>query len=100
MKAGNTSDGIVLLFARPLHRAQLEKVSGVYAAAIKRGWQVQPIEAMATPERTRMEIALWHPIGCIVDKLAMPEQTRLGRSAFCGVPTVIMGSDSLRRKQI
>ena len=93
-------NNIVLLFVRLLHRAQREKTSGVYAAAIRRGWQIQPIEAVASPARTRQEIAMWHPMGSIVDQLAIPENARLGKNAFCGVPTVIMGSDSHRRTQV
>ena len=94
------TDGVVLLFVVPKHRSQREKTSGVYAAAMRRGWQIQPVETCATARRIRAEVDLWHPLGCLIDKSAMPERSRLDKAASCGVPTVLMGNDSGRRVQI
>ena len=92
----STPEKIVLLFIRPEHSAQREKTNGVYAAAIRRGWTILPVEEFATSARIRELARLWNPIGCIIDASAMKERI----NKVSDLPIILMGRDATRKKQI
>ena len=96
--------GIVLVFIRQKYQSQREKISGIYSAAIERGWQIQPVDGTFDATRFRELRNLWSPIGCLVDDSAMPRRAgrplRLAKSALLGVPTVLLGRDKSRREQV
>ena len=96
MKTTRTQiERIVLLFVRPKHSSIREKINGVYAAAIQRGWMIQPVEEFATNKRMRELARMWNPIGCLVDASAMKE--RIGKVP--GLPIILLGRDGLRKTQ-
>ena len=87
---------IVLLFVRPEHSAQREKINGIYAAAIRRGWMVLPVEQFATRKKIQKLAQLWNPIGCLVDASAIKERIEKVK----GLPIILLGRDGARKKQI
>ena len=87
---------IVLLFAKPMFHSHRERIGGIYAAAIKRGWQVQQVDRTPTRELVDECIRLWNPIGCLIDPSIMT--SHMGRRDFCRLPSVIMGHGEARLK--
>ena len=88
-KTGHSGTKVVLFFVKPLFHSHRERIRGVYAAAIERGWHVQQIDAEPTVNRLCNDIQTWNPIGCLIDPSVMtghidPRALRL-------IPTVIMG---------
>ena len=86
---GHVGTKVVLLFVKPLFHSHRERIRGVYAAAIERGWQVQQIDAEPTLERLRKDVQMWSPVGCLIDPSVM--KARMDVRAFRLVPTVLMG---------
>ena len=96
--------GIVLVFIRQQHQSQREKTNGIYSAAIRRGWQIQLIDSVFDPMAFREQKRTWSPIGCLIDDSAIPYegkvQRRIVKTELLGVPTVILGRDTTRRRQV
>lgn len=96
--------GIVLVFIRQQHQSQREKTNGIYSAAIRRGWQIQLIDSVFDPVTFREQKRTWSPIGCLIDDSAIPYegkvQRRIVKTELLGVPTVILGRDTTRRRQV
>ena len=91
MKQNPTSirSRIVLLFTKPVFHSHRERIAGVYAAAIERGWQVQQIAEPPTKERISRCMRLWSPIGGLIDPSVMTASFDI--SAFKRLNTVLMG---------
>ena len=70
----------------------------MYAAAIKRGWQVQLIEEPPTATYLRTCVKLFRPIGCLVDISTFNET--IDRRIFGKLPSVLISRDTTRKKQI
>lgn len=65
-----------------------DKLSGTYRYATEAGWHVQMIHTNTSPSDIRESIALYRPLGCIVDRsrwIARPPN-----SFFGGLPVVLM----------
>ena len=96
--------GIVIVFIRQQHQSQHEKTNGIYSAAIRRGWQIQPVDSTFDPATFREQKRIWSPIGCLIDDSTLPcEGTtprRIAKAELLGVPMVLLGRDTTRRKQI
>ena len=90
--------GTVLFFVKPRFSSHRERINGVYDAAIRRGWHIQPIEEVPTAEYLRMCMKLWHPIGCLVDISTM--NCHVSKRMHKQSPIVLIGRDSTRRHQI
>ena len=88
---------IVLLFIKPRFVSQRERISGIYSAAIKRGWQIQPINKTPDAETVQECEMLWHPSGCLVDQSAL--SGRLDKRTFRKLPVVLIGRDTTREVQ-
>jgi len=88
-KAAYVGTRIVLLFVKPCFHSHRERIRGVYAAAIARGWHVQQIDAEPTVERLRNDISMWNPIGCLIDPSVMSRHA--DPRALKLIPTVLMG---------
>ena len=88
---------IVLLFIKPRFVSQRERISGIYSAAIKRGWQIQPINKTPDAATVRECEMLWHPSGCLVDQSAL--SGRLDKRTFGKMPAALMGRDTTRVAQ-
>lgn len=89
---------LILLFANPRHISRREKMNGVYAAAIARNWQVQTIDHLPEAAQLRELLALWKPIGCIVEDGTC--QQRIDPRPFGKTPVVVLGRDYYRAHQI
>lgn len=89
---------VVLLFIKPRFVSQRERIAGVYNAATKLGWQVQPVNRTPDAATVRECIRTWHPAGCLVDQSAL--SGRLAKSTFRGMPVVLLGRDSTRGTQV
>ena len=98
MNAAKIRPGLVLLFTKPAFSSQREKVNGVYDAAIRRGWQIQVVETRPTAALMREYIRLWHPIGCLLDPTTIDGP--FAPSTFANLPTVLLGRDAERRRQV
>lgn len=85
----NIGTRIVLLFVKPCFHSHRERISGVYAAAIERGWHVQQIDAEPTAEHLHKDIKMWNPIGCLIDPSVMSKH--IDPRALNLIPTVLMG---------
>ncbi len=92
----NSATGPVLLFTRPAFHSHRERTSGVYAAAIERGWQIQQVDEVPTREHVEKSIRLWNPVGCLIDPSVIAQHVD-GRT-FKLLPTVLMGRGEGRLK--
>ena len=96
--------GIVIVFIRQQHQSQREKTNGIYSAAIRRGWQIQPVDSVFDPATFRDQKRIWSPLGCLIDDSALPYEgalpRRIAKNELLGVPTVLLGRDSTRRRQV
>lgn len=86
--------GVVLLFAKPVYASNHERINGVYAAAIERGWQIQQVSEVPTRKSVETFVRIWHPIGCIVEQSAMPKS--INRSMFGDTPVVMTGRGNIK----
>ena len=50
MKPTIVQNGIVIVFCDPTYQALREKISGIYSAATKYGWQILPVSDAPTKE--------------------------------------------------
>ena len=85
----NPATGPALLFTRPTFHSHRERTSGVYAAAIERGWQIQQVAEVPTKELITKCMRLWNPIGCLIDPSVITHH--LDGKIFKMLPTVLMG---------
>ena len=79
---------VVLFFQSTVSKSWREKLAGVYRYAGRVGWQVQVVDANASPRQIRESLSRWQPIGCLVDR-AMT-QAKTPAALFRGVPTVFL----------
>ena len=94
----HSNSSTILFFVKPRFVSHRERISGVYAAAIKRGWQVQLIEEPPTATYLRTCVKLFRPIGCLVDISTFNET--IDRRMFGKLPSVLISRDTTRKKQI
>jgi len=73
-------------------------MNGVYAAAISHNWQVQTIDHMPDAGELHELLAVWNPIGCIVEDGTC--QQRIDPRPFGKTPVVVLGRDYYRRRQV
>ena len=90
--------GTIALLSDPIHQALREKISGVYSAATKCGWQVFQTAQRPTSANIRKIKAMINPIGFVVDPLAITRAIR--REPFGDTPAVLLGRDHKRTTQI
>ena len=84
--------GVVLLFVKPVFHSHRERISGVYSAAIERGWQIQQIADPPTVRTMNSAVRTWNPTGCLIDPSVMTAGARSrGRFFRSPVPVVLMG---------
>ena len=93
----STAGGIVLLFVKPVFHSHRERISGVYAAAIERGWQIQQVADPPTARIMGSAVRTWNPIGCLIDPSVMTAGAHSrGRFSRSSVPMVLMGRGEKR----
>lgn len=97
-KPSLVSNKVVLLFIKPRFVSQRERIAGVYNAATRLGWQVQPVNRTPDAATVRECTDTWHPAGCLVDQSAL--SGRLAKSTFRGMPVALLGRDSTRGTQV
>jgi len=79
---------IVLFFQSTTAKSWRDKLSGVYRYAQKAGWQVQVITTRESRAEIRAALALWQPIGCIVDRAMTLARNPV--KIFGNIPTVLL----------
>ena len=92
------SSGTIALLGNPVYQAQREKISGVYSAATKCGWQVFQTAQSPTAATIRKIRAMINPIGFIIDPLQSTKA--LSRNQFGETPVVLLGWDCNQPKQV
>ena len=92
------SSGTIALLCNPVYQAQREKISGVYSAATKCGWQVFQTAQSPTAATIRKIKAMINPIGFIIDPLQSTKA--LSRNQFGETPVVLLGWDCNQPKQV
>lgn len=97
-KKPHPDSNTVLFFVKPRFISHRERISGVYAAAIRRGWQVHLIEEAPSAERLRTYVKLLRPMGCLVDLSTFSET--IDARIYRKLPTVLIGRDPTRKRQI
>ena len=98
MKPTIVRNGIVIVFCDPMYQALREKISGVYSAATKYGWQILPVSDSPTKESIVRQIGIWNPIGIIIDPIHSAE--KIPAIPKCRTPIILMGRDNYRDRQI
>lgn len=91
-------NGPILVFMSQAYQAYRDKINGIYNAAIRHHWMILPIEKRLSPRLLKEMIAAWKPIGCLIDPTQMT--CRLEPEMLQGVPTVLIGPDFHRTRQI
>ena len=90
--------GTIALLSNPEHQALREKISGVYSAATRCGWQVFLTAQPPTAANIRKIKASTNPIGFIIDPLQLTQAIQ--RDLFGETPVVLLSRDYNRPKQI
>ena len=90
--------GTIALLSNPEHQALREKISGVYSAATKCGWQVFQTAQSPTAANIRKIKAMLNPIGFIIDPLSSTRAIQ--REPFGETPVVLTSRDYHRTRQI
>ena len=90
--------GTIALLSNPEYQALREKISGVYSAATRCGWQVFQTAQPPTAAAIRKIRAMINPIGFIIDPLQLTRAVH--RESFGEAPVVLLGRDYNRSKQI
>ena len=91
-------NGTIALLSNPEHQALREKISGVYSAATKYGWQVFQTAQRPTATNIRKIKAMINPIGFIIDPLSSTKA--IPRKLFGETPVVLISRDYHRATQI
>lgn len=90
--------GTIALLSNPEYQALREKISGVYSAATRCGWQVFQTAQPPTAAAIRKIRGMINPIGFIIDPLQLTRAVH--RESFGEAPVVLLGRDYNRSKQI
>jgi len=90
--------GTIALLSDPVHQALREKISGVYSAATKCGWQVFQTAQSPTAANIRKIKAMINPIGFIIDP--QTNKQAIPREPFGDTPVILIGHDHKRSTQI
>lgn len=90
--------GTIALISNPVHQALREKISGVYSAATKCGWQVFQTAQRPTAANIRKIKAMINPFGFIIDPLSSTRAIQ--REPFGETPVVLTSRDYHRARQI
>ena len=90
--------GTIALLSNPEHQALREKISGVYSAATKCGWQVFLTSQPPTAANIRKIKAMINPLGFIIDPLSSTRAIQ--REPFGETPVVLISRDYHRARQI
>ena len=90
--------GTIALISNPVHQALREKISGVYSAATKCGWQVFQTAQRPTAANIRKIKAMINPFGFIIDPLSSTRAIQ--REPFGETPVVLISRDYHRTRQI
>ena len=88
----------IALLSNPEYQALREKISGVYSAATRCGWQVFQTAQPPTAAAIRKIRAMINPIGFIIDPLQLTRAVH--RESFGEVPVVLLSRDNSRSAQI
>ena len=88
----------IALISNPAHQALREKISGVYSAATKCGWQVFQTAQSPTSANIRKIKAMINPFGFIIDPLSSTRAIQ--REPFGETPVVLISRDYKRHVQI
>lgn len=91
--------GTIVLLSDPKYQALREKISGVYSAATRCGWQIFLSDQSPTAAAIRRIKAMLNPIGFVIE-LSAREYKALAPGPFGGTPVVLLGRDCNRRTQI
>ena len=75
----------IALISNPVHQALREKISGIYSAATKCGWQVFQTAQSPTADTIRKIRNMLNPIGFIIDPLS--SATAIPREPFDETPS-------------
>ncbi len=81
--------GVVILFAKPAYASNHDRINGIYAAAIERGWQILQMPEVPSRRTVAAFVRMWRPLGCIVEQSAMPR--KIVPSMFGDTPVVLTG---------
>ena len=90
--------GTIALLSNPEHQALREKISGVYSAATRCGWQVFQTAQLPTAANIRKIRSSISPIGFIIDPLQLTQA--IHRESFGKIPVVLLSRDYNRSKQV
>ena len=90
--------GTIALLSNPEHQALREKISGVYSAATRCGWQVFQTAQLPTAANIRKIRSSISPIGFIIDPLQLTQASH--RESFGKIPVVLLSRDYNRSKQV
>ena len=90
--------GTIALLSNPEHQALREKISGVYSAATRCGWQVFQTAQLPTAANIRKIRSSISPIGFIIDPLQLTKA--IHRESFGKIPVVLLSRDYNRSKQV
>ena len=90
--------GTIALLSNPEHQALREKISGVYSAATKCGWQVFQTVQPPTAANIRKIKSTINPIGFIIDPLQLTRA--ILQDSFGETPVVLISRDYNRSEQI
>ena len=82
----------------PEYWALREKISGVYSAATRCGWQIFQTTQRPTATAIRKIKRMLNPIGFVIDPLQLTQAIR--PDPFGGTPVVLLGRDHNRSEQI
>lgn len=88
----------IALISNPVHQALREKISGIYSAATKCGWQVFQTAQSPTAATIRKLRDMLNPIGFIIDQLSSTRAIQ--REPFGETPVVLLSRDYHRTRQI
>ena len=90
--------GTIALLSNPEHQALREKISGVYSAATKCGWQVFQTSRPPTAANIRKIKSTINPIGFIIDPLQLTQA--ILQDSFGETPVVLLSRDYNMPEQI
>ena len=92
------SSGTIALLCDPVYQALREKISGVYSAATKCGWQVFQTAQSPTADNIRKIKTMINPIGFIIDPQMLPRAVH--KEPFGKTPVELLCRDYNRSRQI
>ena len=90
--------GTIALLSNPEYRALREKISGVYSAATRNGWQVFQTAQPPTAANIRKIKSTVNPIGFLIDPLQLTRTVQ--QDSFGETPVVLLSRDNNIPKQV